>query len=249
MNPFIKSVAHRVPGLAAAWARWQSRAERDQLAGRSSQAIFNDYFQRNTWGGRASRSGRGSDPEQTRAIVQALPALWAELGVRHVLDVPCGDFQWMQRVDLSAVRYTGGDIVERLIEANRGQHSRPGVSFETLDLLQGPLPPADLLLCRDCLVHLSFADARQALANIAQSDIRWLLTTTFPSRPANADIATGQWRPLNLMLAPFKLPPPTLTVVEHCTEGDGQYADKALALWRVDLVRSALNGGASDDRV
>ncbi len=240
----MRSLVRRLPGLAAALARWRARSERQQLSGRSPQAIFDEYFQRNTWGGRGSRSGRGSDRGQTRALVQALPPLWAELGVRHVLDLPCGDFHWMQDVDLDAVRYTGGDIVASLVDDNRRRHARDKVEFQTLDLLQGPLPEADLLLCRDCLVHLSFADARRALRTIANSDVRWLLSTTFHARTANADIATGQWRPINLRLPPFNLPEPTRVIDEACTESNGAYADKTLALWRIEDVRRAVNHSA-----
>jgi hypothetical protein len=35
-----------------------------------------------------------------------------------MLDAPCGDFNWMKEVDLSAVHYTGGDIVEPLVNSN-----------------------------------------------------------------------------------------------------------------------------------
>jgi hypothetical protein len=34
-----------------------------------------------------------------------LPALWRDLGVASILDIPCGDFAWMQQVDLSGFRY------------------------------------------------------------------------------------------------------------------------------------------------
>lgn len=241
MDRILKSIVRRLPGLPAALQRWRDAAERRQLAGRSPQAVFDEYFRRNTWGGRASRSGRGSDPEQTRVLVRTLPVLWNDFGVRRVLDLPCGDFQWMRQVDLRGVQYIGGDIVPALVEANQRAHARPGVSFEQIDLLQGPLPAADLVLCRDCLVHLSFDDARQALATIAAGDATWLLTTTFGAHLANTDIVTGQWRPLNLRLAPFELPTPVHTIVEQCTEGDGRYADKSLALWRVRDLRAALN--------
>lgn len=244
MDTLLKALARRLPGVPTAVRHLRAAAERRRLAGRSPQAIFDEYFRRNTWGGRASRSGRGSDPDQTRVLVEALPALWADLGVRRVLDVPCGDFEWMRRVDLGGVQYVGGDIVPALVEANRRAFARPGVQFQPLDLLRDTLPQADLVLCRDCLVHLSYADARRALAGIAASGATWCLLTTFTERRENADIVTGQWRPLNLTLPPFDLPPPALTIVERCTEGEGQYADKALALWRVQDLRRSDNNSA-----
>ena len=80
-----------------------------------------------------------------------------------------------------------------------------------LDCTRDPLPAADLLFCRDCLVHLSFADIRRTLANLQASDISCLLTTTFPGAEANEDIVTGDWRVLDLERAPFHLPPPRVS--------------------------------------
>ena len=96
-----------------------------------------------------------------------------------------------------------------------------------------PLPSADLLLCRDCLVHLSFQDAGQALANIRRSTIGYLLTTTFPGEADNQDIVTGDWRPLNLERPPFSFPAPLDRIKEGCTEAGGRFGDKSLALWAV----------------
>jgi len=42
---------------------------------------------------------------------------------------------------------------------------------------------------------------------------------------------------LNLEPAPFCLGKPLAVLVEGCTEGDGTYADKLLALWRVTSIR------------
>ena len=45
---------------------------------------------------------------------------------------------------------------------------------------------------------------------------------------------TGDWRPINLERAPFHLPAPQLLLNEQCTEGGDTFADKSLALWRVE---------------
>jgi SAM-dependent methyltransferase len=201
--------------------------------------LFTDFFRRNKWGGRQSLSGTGSDADQTRVIVRELPLLLRRLGVRRVLDVPCGDFAWMKQVDLAGIDYLGAEIVAPLIEANRRCHARPGVEFQVLDLIRDRLPAVDLVLCRDCLVHLSFAQAQQALANIAASGARYLLTTTFTGRSENADIPTGKWRALNLQRPPFDLPPPLEIINEQCTEKDGRYADKSLGLWPLAALRRA----------
>jgi hypothetical protein len=39
---------------------------------------------------------------------------------------------------------------------------------------------------------------------------------------------------LNLQYAPFLFPAPLAVINESCTEAGGDYADKSLALWRVE---------------
>ena len=199
----------------------------------SAEGTFRHIYRKNHWSGEESVSGEGSSPAQTRQLRQALPALMEELEVDVLLDLPCGDFSWMQSIDLPVSTYIGGDIVPELVERNRERYAEPGCRFERLDLTRDALPPADLLLCRDGLVHLSFEDIHRALANIRRSDIRYLLATTFPECTENEDITTGDWRVLNMERPPFNLPAPLRLINEHCTEGGGRFRDKSLGLWTV----------------
>jgi hypothetical protein len=208
-----------------------------------AEEVFAEIYWTNAWNGMDSVSGTGSDLVQTRIIAREIPALCASLGVRTLLDVPCGDFHWMSRVDLSELDYTGADIVDEIVTQNQLRHSRKGVRFRRLNLIRDPLPRVDLILCRDCLVHLSFADVFTALGRICESRSAYLLTTTFPTRTDNADISMGDWRPLNLEQAPFVLPPPRHVINEGCTEGDGYFDDKSLGLWRVADIRRRLKSG------
>lgn len=179
-----------------------------------------------------SVSGPGSSLAQTTEIRQRLPLLLQSIGAMSFLDAPCGDFHWMKHVGLGVKEYTGVDILQNLIEANQQRFSGNGRGFLRLDLTSDALPRADVILCRDCLVHFSFHDVLRTLANFKRSGSRYLLTTTFPRRTANADIPTGGWRPINLELAPFHFPPPLRIINERCTEDGGSYADKSLGLWK-----------------
>ncbi|MEQ9667454.1 MAG: hypothetical protein RLO19_03765 [Coleofasciculus sp. G2-EDA-02] len=98
------------------------------------------------------------------------------------------------------------------------------------------LPTAEFLLCRDCLVHFSFADIHRTLNNIKISGIAYLLTTTFPDCSENEDITTGDWRLLNLEKPPFYFPKPLQLLNERCSDGGGQFQDKSLELWRVQDI-------------
>jgi hypothetical protein len=147
-----------------------------------------------------------------------LPSLIRELGIETLLDLPCGDYSWMRTIDLPVASYVGADLLPELIHRLNAEHASASHRFVALDLTRNRLPPADLLFCRDCLVHLSYADIRLALGNVSRSGIPYIVTTTFPSCEANEDIVTGDWRVLNLERPPFDLPPPLRLITEGCTE-------------------------------
>ena len=107
-------------------------------------------------------------------------------------------------------------------------------------LIKDRLPEADMILCRDCLVHFAFDDVFRALRNIAASGATYLVTTHFEGDRENRDIITGEWRPLNLERRPFGFPPPLRLINENCTEGGGNYADKSLGIWRISDLPAAL---------
>lgn len=204
---------------------------REELAQLPLAERFAHIARRNLWGA-ASRSGLGSELGATARLRAELPSFLARHEVRSILDVPCGDFGWLSSVDLG-VSYIGADIVPSLVDENERRYGGPsaGRRFVALDLTKDALPRADLVLCRDCLVHLSFDNVRRALANIRASGAKYLLTTTFLDHDANTDIEDGDWRMLNLERAPFNLPPAIEVLIEGCEEGGGAYADKALGLW------------------
>jgi|SRR4051812_42500475 len=205
-------------------------AELEQL---DLQKRFERIYSTNLWSDPETRSGVGSSLDSTRAIRAKLPAALRTLEARVLLDVPCGDFSWMQHVDLDGIEYVGGDIVPSIVEQNQRLYASDARRFVKLDLTKDALPEADVLLCRDCLVHLSYANISAVLSNVARSRIRYLLMTSFPGRQDNYDVADGDWRALDFGAAPFSFPEPALTIVEECGEEGGAYADKSLCAWLV----------------
>lgn len=197
--------------------------------------VFARIYKDGAWKGQESVSGRGSDLDQTESLRASLPAAIRELGVQSLLDVPCGDFNWMRHIvsELPWLSYTGGDIVPELVAETARRHGSGNVRFEVIDLTRSELPRADLVLCRDCLVHLSFENALQALRTIRRSGAEYCALTTFPSLARNSDIPTGAWRQINLERAPFSLPPPFKLLNEGSTEEAERFSDKSLGFWRV----------------
>jgi SAM-dependent methyltransferase len=194
---------------------------------------FASIHRTNGWGGTESVSGPGSGIERTALLRQDLSRLVSELRIDTFLDAGCGDFFWMRETNLRVRWYSGLDVVPEIIDRNRRLHSSATRDFQVRDITTDPLPRADLIFCRDCLVHLPLRDVRRALDNFARSGATYLLTTTFVSRTANPEIPLGDWRPLNLQQAPFDWPPPLREIDERCPPDRGDYADKRLGLWRL----------------
>jgi hypothetical protein len=216
---------------APAHVAFQARkAELQQL---SLAERFSQIFTTNLWTG-GSRSGLGSELTATTGVRAELPALLTALDARTLLDLPCGDFGWLSTVPLD-LEYIGGDIVTSIIAENTRRYGGAGTRrrFLRLDLTTDPLPRADVVLCRDCLVHLSFANIARAFDNLWRSGSTYLIATTFLEHEQNEDIEDGDWRLLNLTRPPLNLPLPEMVLLEGCLEGDGAYADKALGVWRM----------------
>ena len=196
---------------------------------------FSKIYLNNTFRGDESRSGVGSNLHQTAVIRSELPKLIKILEIKTLIDAPCGDWYWMKETALGVEHYIGVDIVETLIEQNNQRFATAAQQFLCLNIAEDTLPRGDLIFCRDCLVHLNYADIRKVIANFKRSQSRYLLTTTFTARTKNIDLVRRNiWRTLNLQLAPFHFPPPLMIINENCTEMNGQYADKSLGLWLLD---------------
>lgn len=205
------------------------------------QKVFEKIYDVHHWYDEESKSGPGSNLLQTTNVRAILSSLLRELEVKTLLDIPCGDFHWMKEVDLSAYAYCGADIVSDIVRRNELMYSNNKRRFIWVDITTSKIPRTDFLFCRDCLVHFSYEDIKNAVKNIKNSGSKYLLTTTFVSR-SNKDITTGGWRPVNLEAPPFLFPKPLRLYNEDCSEGYGQYKDKSLALWTIDSLNWPMDG-------
>jgi hypothetical protein len=199
--------------------------------------LFLKIYENNYWDGDISISGPGSSLKSTQAVRNALPNLLATLGARSLLDIPCGDFQWMKDVPLGIERYYGADIVLPLIKKNKLAFGERG-DFLHLDLLRDSLPSVDIIFCRDCLVHLSFREIHLAINNIKNAAPNYVFTTTFPDHKVNVDTVAPYWRALNLQLAPFNFPPPIHLIKDFSGSQVDQHG-KYLGVWRMQDLTSS----------
>lgn len=192
--------------------------------------VFTEIYEKDLWASAESKSGSGSELRSTIKIREELPLLLSKFGIKSMLDIPCGDFNWMKEVNLGDVQYIGADIVGKAIEVNRAKY---GKDFRVLDLINDDLPKVDLLFVRDCLGHLSNNNVLKAIANAKRSGSKYMLATSFTKWDKNPDIADGGWKCINLMIPPFSLNPIYL-INEDCQEGYPNYNDKCMILFKLN---------------
>jgi 2-polyprenyl-3-methyl-5-hydroxy-6-metoxy-1,4-benzoquinol methylase len=199
--------------------------------------VFTEIYESNSWTSSESRSGLGSELLSTETIRKELPEVFKKFNIKSVLDIPCGDFNWMNNVDLKEVHYIGADIVENMIEDNKNNFK--DYEFKVLDITEDDLPEVDLIFARDILGHFDYENIEKTIKNIIRSGSKYLLTTSFTKWEYNINIKNGDWRPINLMLKPFLFKPIYL-INENCFEGDFQYNDKCLILFDLNKLYCGL---------
>lgn len=208
--------------------------DKDLYVLKKSENVFSNIYEYNFWQSSESRSGGGSTMEATVAIRKKLPLIFDEYSINSILDVPCGDYNWMKTIDKSNLTYIGGDIVSDIVIKNNELFQTDRISFRTIDITKDSLPKVDLIFCRDCLQHLSEEKVIKALNNFKRSGARYLLTTSYPKTWRNYDVLDGDYRAINLLIAPFCLPSPILSIKE--TINIGNEKDKVLLLFKIEDI-------------
>ena len=209
--------------------------------------IFEKIIKENAWsrGRTESPCGPGSSIKYTENLRLHFPLLVEKFNIKSILDAPCGDFNWMKLVVPTLdVDYTGADIVSALIENNIDLYKTDKIKFEVLDITKDKLPNADLMVCRDCLFHLSNDSIKLFLDNFLTSDIKYLLTTTHYNNAdfKNTDIKDGNFRLLDLFSAPFDFDKDVLYQIDDWIAG---YKPRGMILLSREQIkrRQSLNTG------
>jgi SAM-dependent methyltransferase len=157
-----------------------------------------------------TRSGDASTLAATSSLRPALGKWLRAQGIRSLVDAGCGDFNWMQAVDLGGLDfYLGYDIVPELIARNQQLYgNRRGHFFAVADIARTPLPACDAILCRRVLCDMPEEEALRALAGFRASGARYLIASTRAYTGDDAPLAR------DLLAAPFDLPRPRAFVLD-----------------------------------
>lgn len=193
------------------------------------KSAFEKIYSEKYWGAE-NLSGSGSSIAATELARNVISKIVHDYDIKSIVDVACGDFVWMPLV-LNQIQnktsYVGCDIVESLISSH--QEKYPQYRFQILDFVDGTIPGAELIICREALQHLPVQDIKKALMNFSSSGAKYLLTTIHLKRHGlrnYQNIKPGKCRDRNLLEAPFGLPNPLVIYPEYYGT-----KDKWLGLW------------------
>ncbi len=215
--------------------RTRARVRRDLqhagVLGAEPESVFAAVYRHNLWGNPESRSGWGSTltgANGTEAIRTGIEEIIKQLEVSSIVDVPCGDLNWLRSVDLGDAEYLGVDVVPDLIEHNRETYGTDRMRFACEDLTVWVPPAVDLVIVRDLLIHLTNEQALAALANVVASGARLLLVSNYAKVRRNADTFTGGLRLHNLLREPFTRFEFAAAVRRRLPDGDGNQGRQML---------------------
>ena len=209
----------------------------------SEEKRFSLIYKTSYWLGnpnQGSKSGSGSSMDATENIRRELVTFIKNNDISSMLDIPCGDYFWLSQVKMPLKKYIGADIVEQIVLDNNMKHSSSNREFLKLDLIKDILPQCDLVLVRDCLVHLTNEQIMLALKNIYLSGSSYLATSHFLDCEVNKpSLESDLWRPINLSYPPFNLPTP-LAILDDSYKSYTLDVEKKIAVWRISELTNIL---------
>jgi hypothetical protein len=156
----------------------------------SLKKIYDDRV----WGG---GSGIGSDPNVARPYLNFLQNFLVRQRRRTVVDIGCGDWQFLRFIDWKNALYHGIDVVPSVIEANTRQFTRANVRFTAGIRSTTPVDRRwrGFAAClKDVLQHLSNANVNEAAGLDEALQVFADHKTRTPSPTATATTAIrGRW--------------------------------------------------------
>jgi len=187
---------------------------------------FRETFVTNAWGSDESVSGPGSEitsPLVQNCIICIVNFINEFLHDKEniiISDIPCGDFNWinillkeiLEKTNCKTIEYYAYDIVEKIEEKFNTLEKIDHVtySFQVFNAVTDVSVKADIILCKEMFIHLSYLHINNCLENFKKSGSTFLLCSDSHNiENKNIEYSSfGECRHVSLMLPPFNLPEP-----------------------------------------
>ncbi|MBS0605876.1 MAG: class I SAM-dependent methyltransferase [Parachlamydiales bacterium] len=183
-----------------------------------SKQAFSEVYRLGIWGKNSEgegTSGNGSTLSGGLPFINYVQDFLESHDISSILDIGCGDWVLGKEIHWGERIYTGIDVVPDLIIKNRESFATSRVRFLNLDILSDPMPEADLLICKDVLMHLPISDIFKMLDKLKKYKYCIIVNDFFPLWNAqNSEIRIGEYRPLGLTSYPFNLKPNASTIYD-----------------------------------
>ena len=179
-----------------------------------TKAVMNQIYEKYFWGGKEFDFYSGTGSHDLKITNPYLKAISTFLNSHNkplmVCDLGCGDFNIGKHLTKYAKKYIAVDIVDPLINRNKQLFKEAHLEFHCLDIANDKLPPADCIILRQVLQHLSNAEILKITKKLKIYKFI-ILTEHLPlgNFTPNKDIITGQGIRLkqnsgvDLLKAPF----------------------------------------------
>ncbi|CAN1537328.1 Methyltransferase type 12 [Caulobacteraceae bacterium] len=164
-GPARRAIGRRVAALRAS-----------RLGGLTPAQAFDEIYRKAYWKQGRALSGVGSEGVWADDYCAVVADLVRVHGLRTAVDAGCGDFSIGSRIASLFETYTALDISAFVIARNQKIFGGlKNVSFKASNLIEEPLPQADLVMIRQVLQHLTNAQILAILDNVARSGARFTL--------------------------------------------------------------------------
>lgn len=187
---------------------------------------FTFIYQNNLW---EYGSGIGSLAETTLEYRYFLENFIAQNAVGTIVDFGCGDWSFSRYIYWRDAEYTGYDTVNTVIQKNNELFASDRIKFFLAPAHFSDIKSAELLIVKDVLQHWPLDVIKEFLTAVRGKFKYALITNSqYPSEDINKDIRIGQFRPVNLLIAPFNLKKAELLLaydIRRASKNDENYSD------------------------
>jgi len=214
------------------------------------EEAFSEIYQNQRWG-KGSGSGEGSDPARNDRYIQLIEKFIRDRGIKSVVDLGCGDWQFSRQIDWGGATYLGIDVVPSVVQDLNARYARDGIRFTQGNIVTCDLPEADLAISMDVLQHPPSDLILKFLARLGQFKYAiltndrqqyhlpgwrnlWNLRPKDITTP-NSQISGGAYRPVRLREAPFNLAAQELLRI-HMRHSNGMHLKEVLLWEKTDAL-------------